>query len=456
VQLPCTSAPWKANLFQFLDDAQAMVLAEGLSRTPPPGSRGFKFKKAKDQPSQNASCEEEPSGCARLPGPTQRLVNDLRQFNYALQARPRRAQKPLAAEVVKQDTQANTTLQRRDAAKAPVQSPSPRAPTKLASPKARFGRKRVISAALKHHYHDSDQQDTHHASKPSRSNQFCRTLPQQTDDAAAKAKTDSEAPKKHGHDFALGGGFSTSQPQRNLFMFAVRLKLPLDILTTAAQLFETFAEVPASKPEWHGGKTRRKADQERSVLEDGYVTVDKFGDMLCRLFDYESPAELPKEMVMSCFKAADQNSGGQVDFDEFASWLSRHVFSEDFLLTQEEKEMRAYAREHNIGLERLDHMKHCFEMFDEDGSGVLDQNEFEQLLHLLLKIPKHLRLPKSRMDAMWAEADMDGGGAIGFEEFLIFYKKYFDPQNPSTNPVATFYRRIRPHRGLKYTSAWES
>jgi len=326
------------------------------------------------------------------------------------------------------------------------------------SPKARFGRKRVISSALKHHYHDSDPQDAHHASKPSRSGQFCRTLPQPADDAAAKAKTDSEAPKKHGHDYSLGAGFSASQPQRNLFMFAVRLKLPLDILTTAAQLFEAFAEVPAQKPEWSvsTGKPRKKIEHDRNVLEDGYVTVDKFSYMLCRLFDYESPAELPKEMVMSCFKAADQNAGGQVDFDEFASWLSRHVFSEDFLLTQEEKEMRSIARLHNIGLERLDHMKHCFEMFDEDGSGLLDQAEFEQLLHLLLKIPKHLRLPKSRMEAMWAEADIDGGGAIGFEEFLIFYKKYFDPANPQANPIVTFYRRIRPHKGLKYTSVGDS
>merc|ERR1712232_84545 len=108
----------------------------------------------------------------------------------------------------------------------------------------------------------------------------------------------------------LGGGFASRNnagPQRNLFMFAVRLKLPLDVLTTAAQLFETFAEVPPSKVEWNGGKKKSKTerrDLEPNVLEDGYVTVDKFGDMLCTLFNYKSPAELPKEMVMSCFKAA--------------------------------------------------------------------------------------------------------------------------------------------------------
>jgi len=60
------------------------------------------------------------------------------------------------------------------------------------------------------------------------------------------------------------------------------------------------------------------------------------------------------------------------------------------------------------------------------------------------------------MEAMWAEADVDGGGAIGFEEFLIFYKKYFHQEKPNNNPLGEFYRRIRPHKGLKYTSAWES
>merc|ERR1712110_579267 len=113
VQLPISLAPWKANLFQYLDEAQEAVLAEGLSRTPQPGSRGFKFKPAKDRPQENTSCDEA-RGCTRLPDPTQRLVNDLRQFNYALQARP--CPKPLAPEVVKQE--------------APVQNLPARAPTK--------------------------------------------------------------------------------------------------------------------------------------------------------------------------------------------------------------------------------------------------------------------------------------------------------------------------------------
>ena len=53
------------------------------------------------------------------------------------------------------------------------------------------------------------------------------------------------------------------------------------------------------------------------------------------------------------------------------AWLSRHVFSEEFLLTENERKKRAYAREHKFGLDKMDHMIKCFERFDEDGSDVV-------------------------------------------------------------------------------------
>jgi Ca2+-binding EF-hand superfamily protein len=307
-------------------------------------------------------------------------------------------------------------------------------------------KKKVMSHVLTDFMDDQDR----------RSSNFWQNEQRQPTKDQASAKVSGDESPKRNFDFVLGGGFGKNQPvenQRNLFIYAIRLKVPMDVLTSAAQIFEMFAEVPPCKFALKGGIRNRFTKAERlqqqqaasNILEDGYVTVDKFGDMLCRLLGYNSVGELPKTLLTSCFKAADQNSGGQVEFEEFALWLSRHVFSEEFLLSEEEKELRAVARQCKISLDRIDYMRRCFEFFDEDRSGLLDQGEFSQLLHVILKIPKHIQLPKSRLDAMWAEADSNGGGDISFEEFLLFYKKYFDPANPHQNPIETFYRRIRPH-----------
>ena len=66
-------------------------------------------------------------------------------------------------------------------------------------------------------------------------------------------------------------------------------------------------------------------------------------------------------------------------------------------------------------------IKQAFDKFDEDGSGLLDQEEFERAMHVL-----GLRLKRAEYKILFDEYDVDGSGQIDLEEFTHMVKKYLD------------------------------
>eukprot|EP00438_Fugacium_kawagutii_P027323 Skav215516 [mRNA] locus=scaffold3760:68022:73471:+ [translate_table: standard] len=58
-------------------------------------------------------------------------------------------------------------------------------------------------------------------------------------------------------------------------------------------------------------------------------------------------------------------------------------------------------------------------------------------------VPAHLELPVQRMNQFWAEADRDRSQLISFEEFLLFFYRYFRLNTPSLCPFQEYYRGIR-------------
>merc|ERR1712187_1004283 len=108
-----------------------------------------------------------------------------------------------------------------------------------------------------------------------------------------------------------------------------------------------------------------------------------------------------------------------------------------------QREIRKIARKHGLPIVAVERYKTSFDTFDEDESGMIEYDEFEKLLCALIKVPKDLNLPTSRVRQFWTETDADGSGAIGFEEFLLFYTRYFTVASESACPVESFYRGLR-------------
>merc|ERR1719282_454206 len=114
---------------------------------------------------------------------------------------------------------------------------------------------------------------------------------------------------------------------------------------------------------------------------------------------------------------------------EFLKWYSSNGFSEDLLLTEKQRWLRQLAKKHNISADYVDRIKRCFDTYDVDHSGSVDIQEFKQILYKALKIPSNFELPPSRVHYFWSEMDSDGSGKVAFEEFLLFWLKYFNEED---------------------------
>lgn len=219
---------------------------------------------------------------------------------------------------------------------------------------------------------------------------------------------------------------------------ADQLRVPLDILT---QAFEVFEEVCGQNME--KSKKKKEAELRIDIFKDGEINADGFAKVLCKLTGASDPKALPEGLVYRSFMDADQNQSQTVGFLEFALWYSRHGFLENMLLSDDQRQIRAVARKYNMSLLEVEHYKEKFDHYDDDGSGEIEYPEFEKLIIALFKVPANCELPKSRIKQFWQEADANGGGSISFEEFLVFYNRYFNTVGVCESPFEEYYRAIR-------------
>jgi len=226
-------------------------------------------------------------------------------------------------------------------------------------------------------------------------------------------------------------------PVGRLQQLSLKLKIPPDVLKQGYEVFASLCSPPENLP----------PDVTYDTLQHGELHGDGFAKVLCKLTNCADKSELADGFFDSVFTFLDTDDSKSLDFTEFILWFSRHGFSENVLLSEEQRKIRQIARTHGMDIVQVESFKAAFDGFDLDKSGEIDFEEFEKLLYALVKVPSHLDLPKSRLNQFWAECDVDGSGAISFEEFLEFYQRYFMLRGRSqqgAGPFEEFYRRLRP------------
>jgi len=191
----------------------------------------------------------------------------------------------------------------------------------------------------------------------------------------------------------------------------------------------------------------------------GSLDVEEFEKAIVKLLTCQLQLADPKE-VLERVKAVgewswwdgDSDHSGSIDFKEFITWYSSNGFSEDLLLTQDERGLRKIAKENNLSPDYVDMMKRYFDMYDSDLSGSVDQEEFKQILYKILKVPANFELPPSRIQYFWSEIDIDNSGRVTFEEFLMWYTRYFNEvpgRSVGQLPFEDYYKQVR-RVGKKY------
>lgn len=151
--------------------------------------------------------------------------------------------------------------------------------------------------------------------------------------------------------------------------------------------------------------------------------------------------QVPRELFREALEI--QNTSMAVTFNDFLTWITQNAFSEDFLLNDEERFVRRIARKFGVPLLEVEKVKSHFDSFDSDGSGHIEETEFNQLLGKLLNLNDEDALPESRVKSFWRELDDDCSGVVEFHEFIPWYLGYFGGYS-GTSPLVNFYRRVRP------------
>lgn len=213
------------------------------------------------------------------------------------------------------------------------------------------------------------------------------------------------------------------------FDFAEKLNLPPGQVTEAWNLFRCY-----------------DAD------EDGQLTPQEFQLLLRNVLRDQFPAvrDIPRELFKPMNGIANKRgvAGSLFSFSDFLTWLTEFAFDESILLTEEQRSIRRFARQHNAPIPVVEVVKSKFDSYDENGNGQIEFQEFYDLLFELLGMSPEMRdcLPYKRVRTFWREIDYDSSGVIEFDEFIPWYLRYFDPSGRSVgiSPLEEFYASIRP------------
>jgi Ca2+-binding EF-hand superfamily protein len=193
-----------------------------------------------------------------------------------------------------------------------------------------------------------------------------------------------------------------------------------------------------------------------SKAESG-ISPSDFRLWLCRIFDVETVDE---HVYGEASKAA--LCGTQVDLNKFFSWYIQNMFSSVAHLTHASDRkasdalVASFAKRHGVSTFAIDVVKQAFDGFDADKNGGLDESEFQDMIHEMLRAARG-DISDARLQRMWGEADIDRNGIIDFTEFATWYLKYFkgsgDGDNLKNSLLESLYDSYKPEWQRRIQSA---
>ena len=157
-------------------------------------------------------------------------------------------------------------------------------------------------------------------------------------------------------------------PYGHLRLLCVRLKIPIDVMK---QAYEVFAGLATPKE-------RLAPDETFNPIATGVLKGDGFLQVLCRLSSVSDPSELAEGFFDQTFRSLDTDGDKSLDFEEFAQWFAQHGFNENVLLSEEQREIRQIARKYGMDVVQVETFKEAFDDFDLDDSGEIEFDEFER------------------------------------------------------------------------------
>eukprot|EP00913_Durusdinium_trenchii_P032973 g30868.t1 len=85
--------------------------------------------------------------------------------------------------------------------------------------------------------------------------------------------------------------------------------------------------------------------RQRGGIFDGKLKVSQLTEVLVALCEVADASELDKGFTDRAFRAADRDSGGFIDIEEFAIWYSSFCFAEEVTVRPQVRQTRELARQ---------------------------------------------------------------------------------------------------------------
>uniref|UniRef100_A0A7S0FV28 EF-hand domain-containing protein n=1 Tax=Pyrodinium bahamense TaxID=73915 RepID=A0A7S0FV28_9DINO len=162
--------------------------------------------------------------------------------------------------------------------------------------------------------------------------------------------------------------------------------------------------------------------------------MEEFRCAMCRVFDV---GEVRKDTLDSAFEAAGCGSG--IDVERLLAWYVQNMFTEVNALkaspdqVANDDRVSELAKRHQCRVCTVDRAQFQFQRFDQDRSGDIDFEEFQELVPKLLHTPSSGDVGERRIRTLFGEADTDKNGSVDFPEFTAWYLQYVNPEGPNSN-----------------------
>lgn len=188
-------------------------------------------------------------------------------------------------------------------------------------------------------------------------------------------------------------------------------------------------------------------DKATAAAGGGYLQEKQLEQLLIKVFQV-------KDVKPQIVKHALENvyTKGEIDMDKLMTWYVSHMFTGVSASKEQESDAVIYklAKENDISSVECDKIKRWFDKFDEDHSGVIDYDEFTDMMRHILNVKSKDELSNERLQKFWKEIDLDGNQTIDFTEYLTWYLKYFHSDDgkgdvlTSDGIIAAYYDNLNP------------
>jgi len=191
---------------------------------------------------------------------------------------------------------------------------------------------------------------------------------------------------------------------RSLVNFAMTYNAPLDELKMARDQFAVY-------------DTNRK----------GEISKEEFQSIVRTRCNLPSDKSVPTHLMKNLTWTRSLDKGAPVvSFEAYLLWSIHCAYCEELLVPDAyNRHIRQLARDQGMLLPDVEKVKEVFDGFDKDGSGEIEEGEFKDILCVLMKVKSESDVSATKLQRYWRELDSDGSGAVGFEEFLIWYATLF-------------------------------